>query len=540
MAVGYVRVSHLHFSWPDGSPVFADLSLRLGPLRTGLVAANGAGKSTLLRLLAGHLSPGAGQVEIGGRLAYLPQQAALPGEARVADALGIAARLRALEAVAAGAADPALFELIGDDWDLAERSRTLLARLGLDALPLHTRLERLSGGQRAALNLAGCLLPGPDVLLLDEPSNHLDRAARRRLYALIEQWPGCLLVASHDRALLERMDQIGELSADALRLYGGGYSFYRDAAQQERDAAEDELRQLRQHDRREQRERQQARERAQRRAGNARRAAPDAGLPRIVAGNRQRAAQVSAAKSEAVHAARADAARARLSEAAQALREAPDLDLDLPATRVPAGRVLLRARGLRHAAAGRELFAAPGLDLDIRGPERIALGGDNGAGKSTLLRLLSGELPPQAGEVQRGEGRIAVLSQGLDALDPALGVAEQLQRAAPGLAASERAGLLARWLFRGAHAQRPSAALSGGERLRAALACALHAQPAPQLLLLDEPSNHLDLDAVAELERALRAYQGALVVVSHDEAFVEALAPTRRLVLADGRLREAG
>ncbi|WP_206409446.1 ATP-binding cassette domain-containing protein, partial [Lysobacter enzymogenes] len=132
--------------------------------------------------------------------------------------------------------------------------------------------------------------------------------------------------------------------------------------------------------------------------------------------------------------------------------EAPDLDLDLPATRVPAGRTLLRARGLRHALAGRELFAAPGLDLDIRGPERIALGGDNGAGKSTLLRLLSGELSPHAGQVQRGDGRIAVLSQGLDALDPALGVAEQLQRAAPDLAASERAGLLARWLFRGARA----------------------------------------------------------------------------------------
>ncbi|QWP77079.1 ABC-F family ATP-binding cassette domain-containing protein [Lysobacter sp. K5869] len=540
MATGFVRVSHLHFSWPDGSPVFAGLSLRLGPLRTGLVAPNGAGKSTLLRLLAGRLQPASGQVETGGRLAYLPQQASLPGEACVADALGIAEPLRALEAIGAGATDPALFDLVGDRWDLAERAEAALARLGLDGVPLRRRLERFSGGERAALNLAAQLLRTPDTLLLDEPSNHLDRAARERLYRLIEAWTGCLVVASHDRALLERMDRIGELSPDSLRLYGGGYAFYRDAADGERDAAEDEVRQLRQQNRREQRERQQARERAERRAGNARRALPDAGLPKIVAGNLQRAAQVSAAKADAVHAARADAARMRLSDAARALRETPDLDLDLPATRVPNGRTLLRTRGLRYARDGRELFAAPGLDLDIRGPERIALSGSNGAGKSTLLRLLSGELAPRAGEIQRSEGRIATLAQGLDSLDPARSVAEHLHAAAPDLPASERANLLARWLFRGARVHVPAAALSGGERLRAALACALHARPAPQLLLLDEPSNHLDLDAVAELESALRGYLGALIVVSHDEAFVAALVPTRRLELADGVLREIG
>lgn len=540
MAAGFVRVSHLHFSWPDGSPVFVGLSLRLGAQRTGLVAPNGAGKSTMLRLLAGRLQPASGTIETGARLAYLPQQAALPGEACVADALGIAEPLRALEAIAAGAADPALFDCVGERWDLAERAQAALARLGLDGVPLRRRLERFSGGERAALNLAGQLLLEPDTLLLDEPTNHLDRPARERLYRLIDAWTGCLVVASHDRALLERMDQIGELSPDALRLYGGGYAFYRDAADRERAAAEDEVRQRRQHERRERRERQQAHERAERRAGNARRGLPDAGLPKIVAGNLQRAAQVSAAKADAVHAARADAARARLREATHALRETPALDLDLPATRVPGGRTLLRARSLRYDVGGRDLFAPPGLDLDIRGPERIALSGANGAGKSTLLRLLSGELAPRCGEVRRGEGRIATLAQGLDSLDPARSVAEHLHAAAPELPAGERADLLARWLFRGARMHVPVAALSGGERLRAALACALHAQPAPQLLLLDEPSNHLDLDAVAELERALRAYQGALVVVSHDQAFVEALAPTRRLTLADGRLHEDG
>ncbi|WP_250447053.1 ABC-F family ATP-binding cassette domain-containing protein [Lysobacter enzymogenes] len=539
MAERFVRITALCFSWPDGSPVFTDLSLLLGPGRTGLVAPNGAGKSTLLRLIAGELQPTSGRIEVRGALAYLPQQATLPGAACVADALGVSARLRALDAIAAGACDPALFDAVGEDWDLAERSAAALARMGLDGLPLQRRLDRLSGGERTALQLAARLLQRPDVLLLDEPSNHLDRAARERLYRLIDDWPGCLIAASHDRALLERMDRIGELAPDALRVHGGGYSFYRHAAQTERAAAEQDLRQLRQQAKREQRERQQSHERAQRRAGRAQRAAPDAGLPRIVAGNRARAAQVSAAKAAAVHAARSDAARARASEAAQALRDAPELDLELPDTHVPGGRMLLRARGLQARHDGVDAFAPPGLDLDIRGPERIVLAGANGAGKSTLLRLLGGERAADAGELQHGEGRIAYLPQGLDLLDPARSAADHLRAVAPRLDDTARANLLARWLLRGARAQLPLAALSGGERLRAVLACVLHAEPAPQLLLLDEPSNHLDLDALGELERALRAYRGALVAVSHDEAFIAALAPTRRLELVDGRLREA-
>nr|WP_217497769.1 ATP-binding cassette domain-containing protein [Lysobacter enzymogenes] len=538
MAERFVRITALCFSWPDGSPVFTDLSLLLGPGRTGLVAPNGAGKSTLLRLIAGELQPTSGRIEVRGALAYLPQQATLPGAARVADALGVSARLRALDAIAAGACDTALFDAVGEDWDLAERSAAALARMGLDGLPLQRRLDRLSGGERTALQLAARLLQRPDVLLLDEPSNHLDRAARERLYRLIDDWPGCLIAASHDRALLERMDRIGELAPDALRVHGGGYSFYRQAAQTERAAAQQDLRQLRQQARREQRERQQSHERAQRRAGRAQRAAPDAGLPRIVAGNRARAAQVSAAKAAAVHAARSDAARTRErggTGLARRARARPGTAGHARARRP----LLLRARGLQARHDGVDAFAPPGLDLDIRGPERIVLAGANGAGKSTLLRLLGGERAADAGELQHGEGRIAYLPQGLDLLDPARSAADHLRAAAPRLDDTARANLLARWLLRGARAQLPLAALSGGERLRAVLACVLHAEPAPQLLLLDEPSNHLDLDALGELERALRAYRGALLAVSHDEAFIAALAPTRRLELVDGRLREA-
>jgi len=534
----HVRVSRLCFGWPDGTPVFDGLSFTLDARRTGVVAPNGAGKSTLMRLLAGALVPSSGVVEMGGSLAYLPQELASSAEMHVADVLGVRPQLHALAAIAQGRMDQALFDTVGDAWDLEERTRASLARFGLDHLAFDRRLDTLSGGEVVALKLAAQWLKSPDILLLDEPSNHLDAAARARLYRFVEEWTGCLVVASHDRALLERMDQIAELEPSGLRLHGGGYAFYEAAARAQADAIEQDVRNLRQAVKREQHERQQARERTERRSGNARRNLSDAGLPRIVAGNRQRSAQVSAGRADDVHTARIADVNQRLALARRSIREEPDLAIELPATQVPSGRWLFSGQGMQVMHDGVAVFAHGGIDLDIRGPERIVLAGGNGAGKSTLARLISGELAPHAGRIRRGEGRVAPLSQRLDSLDAHDTVIDTFTACTPELDDAERANLLARWLFRGSAMHRRIAALSGGERLRIHLACMLHATPAPQLLVLDEPTNNLDLWAVRELERALRAWRGALLVISHDAAFVEAISPTRRLALEEGRLLE--
>ncbi|MFJ6076284.1 ribosomal protection-like ABC-F family protein [Streptomyces sp. NPDC093065] len=540
MSDASIVCSNLSFAWPDDTPVFHDLSFTVNSGRTGLVAPNGSGKSTLLKLIAGELAPATGSVSVGGTLGYLPQSLPLTRDLTVAEVLGIAEVIRALDAVESGDVDEKHFGTIGDDWDIEERTRAQLDRLGLTDLTLDRSLNTLSGGQVVSLGLAAQLLKRPDVLLLDEPTNNLDLEARHKLYDVLGDFGGCLLLVSHDRALLDRMDRIAELGSSELKLYGGNFTEYEEAVQAEQEVAEKNVRNAEQELKREKRELQQARERADRRASNAAKNLKNAGLPRIFAGNMKRGAQESAGRAGQMHASRVSEAKARLDEAGRALRDEQRISLDLPETNVPAGRNLFVGEQLQVRHGDRPVFAGQGVELSVRGPERIALTGPNGAGKTTLLRLVTGDLEPEAGEIKRADGRIAYLSQRLDLLDVDRTVLENFTAFAPQRPEAERMNLLARFLFRGARAHLPVRVLSGGERLRATLACILCAEPAPQLLLLDEPTNNLDLVSAGQLESALNSYQGAFVVVSHDERFLTEIGVNRWLRLADGTLKETG
>ncbi|MFI1972044.1 ribosomal protection-like ABC-F family protein [Streptomyces cinnamoneus] len=540
MSHASVVCSNLSFSWPDDTPVFEDLSFSLGEGRTGLVAPNGSGKSTLLKVIAGELRPRAGSVSVAGTLGYLPQSLPLTSDLTVAEVLGIAAVIRAIDAVESGDVAEEHFTTIGDDWDIEERTRAQLDRLGLGDLTLDRSLSTLSGGQIVSLGLAGQLLKRPAVLLLDEPTNNLDLDARHKLYDVLEDFTGCLLLVSHDRALLDRMERIAELEGRELRLYGGDFTAYEEAVRAEQEVAEKNVRNAEQELKREKREMQQARERAERRQSNAARNLKNAGLPRIFAGNMKRGAQESAGRAGQTHAHRVGEAKARLDDAGRALRDEQRLTLDLPDTDVPAGRTVFLGEQLQVRLGDQPVFAGPGVGLTIRGPERIALTGPNGAGKSTLLRLITGDLAPASGEIKRADGRIAYLSQRLDLLDLDRTVAENFAAFAPHRTDAERMNLLARFLFRGTRAHLPVRVLSGGERLRATLACVLYAEPAPHLLLLDEPTNNLDLVSTGQLESALNAYQGAFVIVSHDERFLKEIGVNRWLRLAAGELTQTG
>lgn len=520
----------LGFRRPDGSPVLENLQLAVGPGRTGLIGSNGAGKSTLLKLIAGELSPAAGSIKVAGEVGYLPQHASLDTHLRVDEALGIAAARAALHAIEGGDPSEEHFTAIGDDWDVEERARATLDQLGLPGLDLDRTIGEVSGGEGVLLRLAALLLRRPDVLLLDEPTNNLDGPARQRLYDAVTGWSGVLVVVSHDRELLELVDRIADLRDGEVHWYGGNFSAYEHALAVEQEAAERTVRAAEADVQRQKRELADAQIKLARRVRYGNKMNANKREPKIVMNERKREAQVSAGKHRTLHTERLKEARERLDEAAEAVRDDDEIRIDLPHTAVPPGRTVLTLHALRTRFGAR-------AELEVRGPERIALTGRNGSGKTTLLRTLAGEIPPQEGTAE-AHVPYRFLPQRLDVLDPELTVAENVARFAPDATNNHIRARLARFLFKGARADQQAGTLSGGERFRASLAALMLAEPAPQLLMLDEPTNNLDLVSVRRLVTALGSYEGALLVVSHDPAFLRDIGITRRLALEDGELTD--
>jgi ATPase subunit of ABC transporter with duplicated ATPase domains len=551
-----ILCSDLSFSWPDGAPVFSGLSLSIGSAakhggRTGLIGVNGSGKSTLLRLIAGELRPAAGVIRAAGEVGYLPQTIALGTRRTVAELLGITAARDALHAIEAGETGADLFAAVGDDWDIEERSRAWLDRLGLAGLGLDDPMARLSGGETIGVALTALFLRRPDIMLLDEPTNNLDLDARERLYEAVTAWTGVMVIVSHDRELLGRVDQIADLSGGNVRMYGGNLAAYEEMLAGEREAAQRAVTAASAEVRRERRDQIEARVKQASHDRQGRKLAASGSIPKMAADARKKHAQESAGRSHELHAERLQAARDRLEEAERAVRDDAEIRVKLPGTAIPAGRTVLTLTGLAGARwhpAAPALAAAPdgaaasgpaasatvpagGLaDLIIRGPERITLTGPNGAGKTTLLRAIAGQATLPGVTVRLG-AVVGYLPQRLDILDDSLTVVDNVRAGAPAASVNMVRASLATFLFRGTRADRLAGTLSGGERFRAVLAALLLAEPAPQLLLLDEPTNSLDMASVRQLSQALAGYRGAILVASHDLPFLRSAGITRWLRL---------
>ena len=515
--------SHLSFSWPSGQAVLADLNASFPAGRTGLVGRNGVGKSTLLRILAGELAPTSGSFSGPESVGYLPQQLVLDAQRTVADVLGIELTVAALSRIDAGAGESSDFELVADRWDIEERSHAALSDFGLSGVGFDKTIGTLSGGQVILLALASLFLAAPEVLILDEPTNNLDRHARSLLYAAVQRWRGPVVMVSHDRELLALVDQVGELRDGTIRFYGGSFVDYTAAVEVEQQAAARAVRSAQGDLQRQQRELAEARVKLDRRQRFARSRADN--VPKIVAGAKKRAAEVSAGKLRGGHQADVAEARQQLEAAEERLRDDDLIRVDLASTRVPQARDIIATSDLvlRNGVA---------LSLHVRGPERVGLVGPNGSGKTTLIETLTGAVPPRQGSVDvRVPFRL--LPQRLQLLSDDETVLAGVSRHNPAADTNTLRAELARFLLNGDTVARAVGTLSGGERFRATLAALLLAEPAPQLLILDEPTNNLDLDSVRQLTAALTGFQGALLVASHDETLLAELALDRRIDLGE-------
>ncbi|WP_439358694.1 ABC-F family ATP-binding cassette domain-containing protein [Bradyrhizobium sp. DASA03007] len=530
-----IILSNLSLSTPDGRSLLSNIDLTFAAERTGLVGRNGVGKTTLLASILGEHVPQSGRIVVNGTIGVLRQDVQPPADATVADLFGARLALELLRRAEQGGAS--VDDTATIDWTLEARLQTALARLGFDPSP-DTELRCLSGGQITRVRLAALVFAEPDFLLLDEPTNNLDQDGRKAVTALLAAWRGGAIVVSHDRNLLETMDAIVELTSLGSTRYGGNWSSFRAQKAVELAAVRHDLAHAERHLSEIDGKAQEATERKARKDSGGRKKRAKGDMPRILAGARKDRSEDSGGKTAQI----AERRRAEAAEAVDTVRRRVEilqpLSVKLPATGLPAGREVLWLDGV-SAGYQPEQPVLRDLSLAIVGPERVAVVGPNGSGKTTLLKLIAGELRPVSGTV-RVRPDFALFDQKVSLLDPALSILDNFGRLNPTAGANACHAALARFMFRADAALQIVGSLSGGQMFRAGLACVLGDSQPPSLLILDEPTNHLDIESIEAVEAGLRAYDGALLVVSHDEAFLRAIGITRRLELAGKELRVNG
>ncbi len=559
MPISIQQISYIH---PDKEVLFSDLNFAISKgQKLGLVGNNGCGKSTLLQIIAGQLSPSSGVIVRPDDLYYIPQHFGQYDSLTIAQALQIDSKRQALHAILAGDASTENFTLLDDDWNIEERSVAALDSWGIGH-PLSYPLHLLSGGEKTRIFLAGMNIHTPSVILMDEPTNHLDSSGRQRLYDWVEKWRSTLLAVSHDRTLLNLLPEICELEKHQITYYGGNYEFYKEqkalmqeALQQRIDEKEKALRAARK----------VARETAERRdKQNVRgeKANIKKGIPRIVLNALQGKSEKSTSKLNGVHQEKAEKLTDERNQLRGSLSPTAALKTDFNSSSLHNGKTLVTAKNINFGYYPNQndndsqnendnpsenntfdssnssklpaqlLWQAP-ISFQLKSGDRLRIEGTNGSGKTTLLKIITGQLEPQEGTLTRADFSYVYLNQEYSIIDDRNSILEQAYAFnSRNLPEHEIKIILNRYLFPAPEWDKSCRKLSGGEKMRLAFCCLMISNNTPDMFILDEPTNNLDIQSIEIITNTIKKYTGTVIAISHDNYFIREIGVNQRIALS--------
>jgi len=525
----------------DKEVLFRDVNLSLeNGEKIALVGNNGSGKSTLLRIIAGLLDTNSELiVRPPEGVFYVPQHFGQFNNQTLAQAMQIDNKLHALQAILAGDVSEQNFNTLNDDWNIEEEALESLAHWGLKDFSLYQSIDTLSGGEKTKVFLAGMKLHQHSILLLDEPTNHLDYRHRTLLYEFVQQTRNGMIVVSHDRTLLNLLPVTAELSVSGIRMYGGNYEFYKEQKELEQNAVLQKLEEKEKQLRMAKKIARETAERQQKHSVRGEKQNLKKGVSRIAMGNLKRASENTTAKLKDIHSDKTEGLEQEVRSIREQANTRANLQTDFNSSALHHGKILIKAENLELTYNTSEVeqdnnyLWAEALNFEIRSGERISIEGDNGSGKTSLIKLLTGDLLPTRGNITRTENLSYVyLDQEYSIIKNKLTVLEQAESFNSRLLPEhELRIILNRFLFPADTWDKPCSKLSGGEKMRLAFCCLMIGNNTPDLFILDEPTNNLDIASIHIITDTIKKYQGTVIVISHDKYFLNEIGVDRSIKL---------
>ncbi len=516
-------IQNLSYTHPNKDLLFGNINLTVNSgEKIALIGNNGSGKSTLLKIMAGELQPLNGSINIDSKPYYIPQIFGQYNDFTIAKALGIDQKINALHEILNGSISEKNYEILNDDWTIEERCIEALKHWKLNSLDLSQKMETLSGGQKTKVFLAGILIHQPELILLDEPSNHLDFESRKFLYDFIRSTKSTLVIVSHDRKLLNLLNKVCELTKNAISVYGGNFDFYTEQKQIEKNALAQDIHSKEKALKKAREKERETIERQQKLDSRGKGKQEKSGVAKIMMNTLRNNAENSTAKLKSVHTEKIGNIRDELQDLRASVMATEQMKFGFNSSNLHKEKVLFTANNINFRYADSNFIWQNNINLQILSGSRIAVKGSNGSGKTTFIKILLGTLEPKTGTVFRKENTSVYIDQDYSLINNHLKVYEQAQQFNTfNLEEHEVKIRLNRFLFPQTTWDKPCNALSGGERMRLMLCCLSIGSQSPDTIILDEPTNNLDIQNIEILTHAINDYQGTLLVISHDETFLD-------------------